>query len=106
MAFTRRLELKTLQRMLQIYCSGQHKNAPAELCSGCRQMLEYARQRLDKCPYGENKPVCAQCQVHCYKPEQREAVRQVMRYSGPRMLRRSPVLTVRYLYRKRFKGTP
>ena len=106
MAFTRRLELKTLQRMLQIYCSGQHKNAPVELCNDCRQLLEYARQRLDKCPYGENKPVCAQCRVHCYKPEQREAVRQVMRYSGPRMLRRSPVLTVRYLYRKRFKGTP
>lgn len=32
------------------------------------------------------KTFCAHCKVHCYKPEMRERIRQVMRYSGPRMI--------------------
>lgn len=106
MAFSRRLELRTIERMLQIYCQAHHWPNAAGICGDCRQLLDYAAQRLEKCPYGENKPVCSQCTVHCYKPDQREAVRRVMRYSGPRMLWRSPVLTIRYMYRKRFKSTP
>jgi predicted amidophosphoribosyltransferase len=106
MAFSRRLELKTIHKMLSIYCHDMHGSTRGKLCPTCRQLLEYAGQRLDKCPYGENKPVCAKCPIHCYKAEQREAIRQVMRYSGPRMLWRSPVLTVRYMYRKKFKNPP
>jgi hypothetical protein len=106
MAFSRRLELKTMQRMLQIYCSGQHRTAAAELCADCRQLLKYAGQRLDKCPFGEDKPVCSQCPVHCYQPDVREQVKRVMRYSGPKMLARSSILTVRYMYRKKFRSTP
>jgi len=104
MAFSRRLELKTINKMLSIYCHDMHGGNQGQLCSECQQILDYAGQRLDKCPYGENKPVCSQCSIHCYKPEQRAAVKQVMRYSGPRMLWRNPVLTVRYMYRKKFKS--
>ncbi|MDD4592642.1 MAG: nitrous oxide-stimulated promoter family protein [Parabacteroides sp.] len=83
-----------------------HGGNRGQLCPECQQLLEYAGHRLDKCPYGENKPVCGRCPIHCYKPEKREAVRQVMRYSGPRMLWRSPVLTASYMYRKKFKSPP
>lgn len=92
--------------MLQIYCRDHHQYSPSELCSDCQQISDYAEQRMDKCPYGENKPVCSKCPVHCYRPEQQEVVRDVMRYSGPRMLWNSPVLTLRYMYRKTFKSLP
>ena len=60
-------------------------------------LLAYARVRLDKCRYGTEKPTCANCPTHCYKPAMRERVREVMRYSGPRMLRKHPVLAVAHL---------
>ena len=34
---------------------------------------------------------------HCYKPEMRERIRQVMRYSGPRMITKHPVAAIRHL---------
>lgn len=106
MAYSRRLELKTINRMIQIYCRDHHRPAQGRLCEDCRQLLDYAEKRMDKCPYGEAKPVCSQCTIHCYKPEMRENIRAVMAYAGPRMLARSPVLTIRYLYRKKFKPPP
>ncbi|MDI8106979.1 nitrous oxide-stimulated promoter family protein, partial [Salmonella enterica subsp. enterica serovar Anatum] len=41
------------------------------------------------------KPACKQCPVHCYQPAKREEMKQIMRWAGPRMLWRHPVLTVR-----------
>jgi hypothetical protein len=34
----------------------------------------------------------------------RERTTEVMRYSGPKMPWKSPVLSLRYMYRKRFKS--
>jgi hypothetical protein len=67
------------------------------LCDDCEGLLAYARVRLDRCRYGAAKPTCANCTTHCYKPVMRERVREVMRYSGPRMLRRHPLLAARHL---------
>ena len=106
MAYSRRLELETIKKMIMIYCRATHGGKKSELCDECSDLLLYAERRMDKCVYGEDKPVCSQCPIHCYKPAMREAVREVMRYSGPRMLGRSPVLTVRYMFRKRFKPPP
>ena len=89
-------EQKTIETMIGIYCRGKHERK-GELCSDCRQLLDYARTRLEKCPFQENKSTCAKCTVHCYKPEMREKIRVVMRYSGPRMLLRHPVLAVMHL---------
>jgi hypothetical protein len=50
--------------------------------------------RIDKCPFQAEKPTCANCPIHCYKKDRREEVREVMRYAGPRMLLRHPVLAV------------
>jgi hypothetical protein len=47
--------------------------------------------------YQEGKPTCAKCPIHCYKPAMKERIRDVMRYAGPRMLRRHPVLAIRHL---------
>ena len=84
---------RTLHAMLAIYCRDKHEST-GTFCSECRELLDYAEARLVKCPFGENKPTCAQCTIHCYKPAMRDAIRVVMRYAGPRMLVRHPVLAL------------
>lgn len=85
-------EFLTMSKMVDIYCSAHHDGA--DRCESCSQFLDYAGVRLEKCPYGEDKPTCANCPVHCYKKEYREQAREIMRYAGPRMLLRHPVLTI------------
>jgi Nitrous oxide-stimulated promoter. len=105
-AFSRKLELDTLKKMIRIYCRHEHGSLKADLCPECSKLLDYAEQRMDKCVYGDNKPVCSECPVHCYKPGMRAEIKKVMHHAGPRMLWHSPVLTARYMYRKRFKSKP
>lgn len=95
---TKRLarERKTMARMVEIYCNSRHSTADALLCEECREFLDYAEVRLQKCPYGLQKPTCANCPIHCYKPGQRARARMIMRFAGPRMLLRHPYLTIRH----------
>ncbi|MEE9914143.1 MAG: nitrous oxide-stimulated promoter family protein [Deltaproteobacteria bacterium] len=86
--------------MIHLYCREFHKTSANELCLSCRELLTYAKSRLEKCPYAEDKPTCASCPVHCYKPERRRQIQQVMRYAGPRMLRSHPLLALRHLLKK------
>ena len=88
--------IETLQAMLAIYCCGHHDCA-GELCEECRDLLEYARARLAKCPFGKDKPVCSQCTVHCYKPAMRARIREVTQYAGPRMITKHPVLAAKHV---------
>ena len=60
-------------------------------------MLDYAITRSEKCPFMEHKTFCSNCRVHCYKPELREKIRVVMRFSGPRMIMVHPLLAIRHL---------
>ncbi|MGE5449877.1 MAG: nitrous oxide-stimulated promoter family protein [Methanomassiliicoccales archaeon] len=104
MAFSPKLEVDTVNKMIVMYCNNLHFTKHNEMCSNCREIAQYARLRIEKCPFGDQKPVCSQCQVHCYKPSMREEIKTIMRYSGPRMMAHHPMLTIRYLYRKRFKN--
>jgi YbgA-like uncharacterized protein len=87
-------ERLTMTRMVGIYCTAHHDGCEDILCDECDEFLDYAHTRLEKCPYGENKPTCANCPIHCYKPARKEQVRRIMRYAGPRMLLRHPVLAI------------
>jgi hypothetical protein len=87
-------ERLTMAMMVGIYCSDHHGTSGEILCSECREFLDYAEVRLEKCPYGEDKPTCSNCPIHCYKPAQREQAKAIMRYAGPRMLFRHPLLAV------------
>lgn len=100
-------EHKTVAAMMAIYCRDKH-GSKGELCVECRELLAYAEIRLDRCPYGQDKPTCNKCPIHCYKPEQKEMMREVMRYSGPRMLMPHPILSIRHLLleRKPVPGKP
>lgn len=88
-----RREFKTLAAMVQIYCRDHHR---AQLCPECRELLDYAQVRLERCRFGAEKPTCAKCPVHCYQKSRREQVRTVMRYAGPRMLWEHPFLSLRH----------
>ena len=93
-------EQDTMAAMMRIYCIDHHRNDAHDvlgLCPGCAGLLEYTRKRLAGCPFGPDKPTCVNCQIHCYGPGPREAVRQVMRYAGPRMLLRHPLLALAHL---------
>lgn len=93
-------ERTTVEAMIHIYC-GQpgHRSLGMGygLCGECEALHDYARQRLQKCPFQEGKTTCAKCPVHCYKPDMREQIRAVMRYAGPRMLYRHPFMAVQHM---------
>lgn len=82
--------------MVELFCRENHRAEAGGLCPDCRQLFDYAMERTDRCPYGEEKPTCARCPIHCYTAARRGQVRQIMRYSGPRMLRSHPLLTIRH----------
>ena len=90
-------ERKTIKVMVEMYCKAHHNMPENKLCAECSALLDYAVARIDKCHFIEDKPTCLKCPVHCYRQEQREQVRRIMRYSGPRMLFAHPVLAVLHL---------
>jgi hypothetical protein len=97
-----RREYRTMERMVEIWCADHHGAAAngAGCCLECRTFLAYAARRLVKCPYGEAKPTCAKCPIHCYKRARREQAREIMRYAGPRMTLRHPWLALMHLVDK------
>jgi len=99
--FVRRVrERKTIAAMVRMYCRG-HGHAGGPLCAECDALLQHATRRLDRCVFGDAKPTCAACVVHCYRAERREQIRRVMRWAGPRMLLRHPILAISHMIAER-----
>jgi hypothetical protein len=88
-------EKRTIEAMLAVYCRAHHAERHG-LCAACNELMRYAVCRLDRCPFGAAKTSCAQCPIHCYSPTMRTRVKEVMRYAGPRMLWRHPLLALRH----------
>jgi hypothetical protein len=93
-------EARTIEAMIHFYCHDHHASQGG-LCDGCDELLAYALLRLEKCPFQEGKTTCAKCPIHCYTPAMREQVRDVMRYAGPRMVFRHPILTLYHFLDRR-----
>jgi hypothetical protein len=90
-------ELRTMEAMLRLYCRGHGHSRGSPLCAACSGLLEYAKRRLERCLFGDSKPTCTNCLVHCYSADMREQVRTVMKWAGPRMVWRHPVLALFHL---------
>ncbi len=90
-------ERNTIQEMTKLYCREVHHSSKDKVCPECQELIKYALVRLSRCPFQERKPTCAKCTVHCYNPKMREQTRIVMRYAGPRMLIRHPILSLLHL---------
>lgn len=94
----REAEQRLVSEMIALYCKRNHHPDSADgLCDECRSLDQYARARSSRCPFMETKTFCSNCPVHCYKPEMREKIRKVMRWSGPRMIFHHPVIAVRHV---------
>lgn len=101
-------EKRMVSQMIALYCKKNHRTKNG-LCPECAALADYARQRSDKCPFMESKTFCSNCKVHCYKPQMRAKIREVMRFSGPRMVFHHPVAAVRHVIetkreKKRLEG--
>ena len=85
--------------MITYYCHKLHHEK--SICPSCQALLDYANQRIDACPFMESKTFCSNCKVHCYQPEKREQIREVMCYAGPRMLFHKPIMAISHVYHQR-----
>ncbi len=93
----REREKRIVGEMIMLYCHGNHGTKKKVLCPDCTELLSYAKQRSEKCPFMEQKTFCSNCVVHCYKPDMREKIRRVMRWSGPRMIFHHPLMAIRHV---------
>jgi hypothetical protein len=92
----RERESVIVQAMIKMYCQ-KHHSSEESLCTDCSVLSAYAEKRLLSCMYGEKKPVCKHCPVHCYSPVMREQMRQVMRWAGSRMIFRKPFFAITHM---------
>ena len=97
-------ERRTVRTMIRLFCRSHHGGRTP--CADCHALSECVDSRLDGCPYGEDKPACLDCPIHCYAPARRDQIRRVMRWAGPRMLWRHPILTIRHLLDGRRRKGP
>lgn len=92
-------ELDVLISFVRIFCTAKHgagieKKDACEmsgektlLCRECADLVEYAIEKLRRCPLAP-KPSCKKCRIHCYGKEQRARIREIMAFSGRRMILR------------------
>lgn len=81
-------EIQIISEMIDLYAKTHHEN--------CDDLKQYAIQRTSLCPFIETKTFCSTCKVHCYKAEYRQKIKEVMRYSGPRLIFSHPVLVLKH----------
>ena len=91
-------EKKTVEQMIRLYC--RLKEGNRTFCPDCQALLEYAHKRLNLCKFGERKSTCRKCPVHCYKPDMRSRMQEVMRFAGPRMMIYHPLEALKHLWQE------
>jgi len=85
-------EYKTVKAMIELNCLKLHN--PNGLCDECQELLTYAEARIRKCPHYKSKIPCKDCTSHCYHDPYKNKIRDVMRFSGSRMMIYHPILAV------------
>ncbi len=90
-------EDKIIEFMINLYCKkncDKSKNTNYDLCDDCNALLNYAKKRISLCRHKETKTFCANCETQCYSPKMKKQIREVMKFSGPRMLIYNPKLAI------------
>lgn len=91
-------EKRTVKLMIELYCQKKHGHKES-LCEECSELLEYAHKRLSYCKFGDEKSSCSKCPIHCYKKDMKEKIKEVMRFSGPRILLYNPYEFIRHIFK-------
>jgi hypothetical protein len=90
-------EERTIRLMVSLYCRG-HRHSKSGICGECGELSGYLAERFALCPYrAGGKPACGLCRSNCFSGEMHRRFRAIMRYAGPRMLVRHPLLTLAHL---------
>lgn len=90
-------EKRIIDLMIQIYCLKKHYSSHS-LCEECEELLQYAHKRLTFCKFGDEKTTCRKCPIHCYKKEMKLKIKDVMRFSGPRLLIYRPMEFIKHWF--------
>lgn len=96
-------DLKTLEAIGRIYCKAHHQGTEqdeAGLCPSCREAVESTFARAANCPNHQTNN-CEDCEVKCQRGDAQKRIKQIMRYSAPRMIFCHPLMTLEYLRKKR-----
>lgn len=101
-------EKRTISQMVALYCAGQHDRTARTctaycgeaVCPDCKAIDDYCVMRTERCRSMAHKTNCEECGNHCYAPAERECIRAIMRYAGPRMILHHPVAAIRHLLKK------
>lgn len=88
----RMVEVRIVACMIDVY----EKGNPGKIDTGA--LKEYAAKRISCCPRMAEKTFCSACPIHCYRKKEQEEIREVMRYAGPRMLVRHPLMTLSHMW--------
>ena len=88
-------ETKTVEKMIRIYCKAHHQKA---ICSECQKLLDYSLKRIERCPQVGEKPICSDCTINCYQETIRKKIREVMRFSGPKMIFHHPYYALMHVF--------
>ncbi len=93
-------DLKVLLTFVRVFCRARHSALPRtevaaegvvsgvlHLCADCAGLVAYALEKRRKCPL-DPKPSCKHCHIHCYSKEYRSRIREIMSFSGRRMIMR------------------
>lgn len=93
-------DIRLIGKFVEVYCKGKHGaverstfTLPAgmgerRLCAECAAFMEYSVSKRLRCPLEAEKPTCKHCRIHCYATEQRQKVREIMSWSGRRLMLR------------------
>lgn len=116
LARKREREAQMVSQMIALWCRGHHggghggtrvasDDEPTRvklglrtitLCPECAELQKYAVARIEHCPHMGTKTFCSACPSHCYRSAMRKKIREVMRWSGPRMICYRPITAVRH----------
>lgn len=90
-------EKEVIKLMIEIYCKKKHGINDC-LCEECQELLDYAHFRLSHCRFGDNKTTCGKCRIHCYKKDMRAKIKDVMKFSGPRLIIYKPSELIKHMF--------
>lgn len=100
-------DIRILARFIRIYCHAKHagkiggevvlpeelqprRRGQSTICSDCMALLEHGIRKRNLCPLNP-KPTCRKCHIHCYSPEYRQKIREIMSFSGRKLLLRGRI---------------
>ena len=93
-------DIRLIGKFVEVYCDGKHRSETRDpftvpeglgersLCPECATFLQYAITRRLKCPLEAEKPSCKHCRTHCYAKAQLAKVKEIMAYSGRKLMLR------------------